>query len=269
MGGVSFGLSFIKVPSVGLDAPDPLSPASRIANVFFDPESVFKNLRFYPRWVAAFVVLSFCTVAYQVAYVQRIGAERIAEEQVEKILEMGFIQGEAAARLKQQTLEAAKQPAAKLAAPISAVLGTLLFMYIAAAIYFLMAMIFGGRFNYWQAVSVVAYSWLPVLVITNLLSLAILFMKSVDDIDPVKGQRGLVHADLSVLINGSEHPVLWALATSVGVFSIYGLWLTATGLRNAGEKLSSSSAWTIAVILWLVVVLLGAGAAYLFPGWVG
>jgi len=46
------------------------------------------------------------------------------------------------------------------------------------------------------------------------------------------------------------------------------LWLEATGLQYAGEKISSASAWTIALILWGIGLLLALIAAALFPTFV-
>jgi len=50
--------------------------------------------------------------------------------------------------------------------------------------------------------------------------------------------------------------------------TLYGLWLEATGLRHAGEKISSASAWTIALLLWGLGLVLALIAAALFPAFV-
>ncbi|HEY1404139.1 MAG TPA: hypothetical protein VGB05_08445, partial [Pyrinomonadaceae bacterium] len=104
-----------------------------------------------------------------------------------------------------------------------------------------------------------------VILLQNLISLLLLYIKSPEDIDPIKGQRGLAHADLGVLFNPAEHPYLFVLGSSIGLFTIYGLWLSATGLRNSGEKVTSGTAWSISLGLWAFVLLLGLGAAALFP----
>jgi hypothetical protein len=123
----------------------------------------------------------------------------------------------------------------------------------------------GARIKFWQAFSVAVFAALPVMVLQNLISLLLLYLKSTDDIDPIKGQRGLARADLGVLFNPAEQPYLYVLAGSIGLFTFYGLWLTATGLRHTGEKVTSGTAWAIAVGLWAFSLLLGLGAAALFP----
>ncbi len=92
-----------------------------------------------------------------------------------------------------------------------------------------------------------------------------LYIKSPDDIDPLKGARGLVRADLGIFFKPSEHPYLYVMGSAIGLLTLYALWLEATGLRYAGEKISSSSAWTIVLILWGIGLLFGLGAAALFP----
>ena len=106
------------------------------------------------------------------------------------------------------------------------------------------------------------------LLLQNLISLIILFVKSPDDIDPIKGQRGLAHADLGLLFTPPEHPYLYVLGSTIGLFTIYSLWLTATGLHNAGEKVSKGTAWFVAIALWFLGMLLALGAAALFPAFV-
>src|ERR687885_2149239 len=64
LGLVSLGLSFIKKPDPGPDAPPPLSPADRVTGVFYEPDRIFKNLRYHPRWLAAFLILAFFGVTY-------------------------------------------------------------------------------------------------------------------------------------------------------------------------------------------------------------
>jgi hypothetical protein len=268
VGAIVFGLSFIKGPELSPDAPPPLSPAERILGVFYEPARVFQNLRYHPRWLAAFLVIVLCSVIYQVAFTQRMTPERIATATADKVIEGGWIPAERQDQFRQQSIDDAKSPIGRVAAPLNAAGGIFIFMVILAGLYFLLVMVFGGRLGFMQSLAVATYSAMPPLVITNLLGLVLLYIKSPDDIDPIKGQRGLVRADLGVLFSAAEHPVLYTLAGSIGLLTIYGLWLMATGLHNTGEKVSKGTAWTVALLLWGLGVLLSVGAALLFPSFV-
>jgi hypothetical protein len=100
------------------------------------------------------------------------------------------------------------------------------------------------------------------------LSLLLLYLKSPDEIDPIRGQRGLARLDLGLLFTPAEHPYLYTAGSMIGVISLYGLWLTATGLRNTGERVSTTNAWIIALILWAIGLLLAVSLAAIFPSFV-
>ena len=59
--------------------------------------------------------------------------------------------------------------------------------------------------------------------------------------------------------------MLGALLGSFDLFTFYGLFLGALGLRKVG-KLSSGAAWTIVLGLWLVGVLIKVSWAAAFGG---
>jgi hypothetical protein len=268
VGIVIFGLSFIRRPEPAADAPPPLSPAERVTGVFYEPARIFANLHFHPRWLAAFLVIAVASAIYHVAFRQRLGPEVIALAPIEKTIESGFIPADQVERVKEQALETARSPVSRITSPLTEIGGIFLFLCFLAAIFLLLAMIFGGRLTYWQALCVATYASLPPMVIDKLLSLVLLYIKAPEDIDALKGQRGLVRADLGILFSPAEHPYLYVFGSMIGLLTLYGLWLEATGLRHAGEKISSASAWTIALLLWLVGLVLALIAAALFPAFV-
>jgi hypothetical protein len=268
IGIVVFGLSFISRPVPGPDVPPPLSPVERITGVFFEPARIFQNLRYHPRWLAGFLVIAIFSAIYHVAFVQRLTPEVIALAPIEKTIEGGWISADKADEIREQTREDAKTPVARVTGPLLEIGGIFLFMVFLAAILLLLALIFGGRLNFWQALCVAVYSTLPPFVIEKSLSVILLYLKSPDDIDPIKGQRGLVRADLSILFSPGDHPYLYVFGGFLGLITLYGLWLEATGLQHAGEKISSASAWTIALILWGIGVIFALAAAALFPTFV-
>jgi hypothetical protein len=268
VGLVIFGLSFIPRREAPADAPPPLSAVERITGVFYEPARIFQNLHFHPRWLAALVVIGIVSAIYHVAFVQRVGPEAIAMAPIEKTIESGFIPADRADEIREQTREAAKSPVLRVTGPLTETGGIFLFMCFLAAIFLLLVMIFGGRLTFWQALCVAMYASMPPIVIDKLISLVLLYIKSPDDLDPMKGQRGLVRADLGVLFTPSEHPYLYVLGSFFGLLTLYGLWLEVNGLRHCGEKVSSASAWTIAIILWGCALVLGLIAAALFPAFV-
>ncbi len=265
LGVVMFGLSFIPRGAAGTDDPPPMSEAEKITTIFYEPARVFQELRARPYWGTAFLIIALSVAVYQFAYTQRIGAETIALATIDKTIEGGFIPAERAGEIRERAASDARQPFTKASGAINGIVGTFIFLAILAALYMLGVLVSGARLKFWQAFSVAVFAALPIIVLQNLISLLLLYLKSPDDIDPIKGQRGLARADLGVLFNPAEHPYLFVLGSSIGLFTLYGLWLTATGLRNSGDKVTSGTAWSIALGLWGLGLLLGLGAAALFP----
>jgi len=267
IGLVIFGLSFIPQPDSGPEAPLPLPPADRITGVFYEPDRIFKNLRYHPRWLAAFLVLLVFSLTYQLAFTQRVTPERIAGETADKIIEGGWLQGSQISpeEFKRQRIAEAKSPVSRITGVLGFVGGTLVFMLVLAGLYLLCVLAFGGRINFWQSLSVATYGSLPPVVISTILSLILLYVKSPEDIDATRGSRGLARADLGLLFTPAQHPLLFIIGSFIGVFSIYGWWVTVSGLHNTATKLSKASAWTIALLLWLLGLVFVLILSAIFP----
>jgi hypothetical protein len=277
VGAALFGLSFIPKPAPKADAPAPLSPVERITRVFYEPEPVFKNLRHHPRWLAGFLVIVLFSVAYQMALTQRLGVERFAEDEAVREIEGGFVPLErvSADDYRQAKIRAAIATADrdKITAPFWVAGLALIGVLVLAGIYLLCVLAFGGRINFWQALTVAVYGALPQIVVSTVLSLILLYIQSPTDIIPLEAQRhGLARADLGLLFkttnpmsNTLERPIVYTLATFIGLFQLYGWWVTVSGLKNVSEKISGGSAWAIAFILWLVGMLLTVVLSMLAP----
>ena len=267
LGLVLFGLSFIPRPESASDQPA-MSEAESLGKIVFSPTEVFQNLRHHPRWLAALLVMSILSGIYLFAFAQRLTAERIGNFMTEKITQSGFQIPEArVAQMRQDNINQYKEPLRQAGSAVSGFVGMFVFFAFIAAIYLVIILAMGGHINFWQSFAATVYSFFPVIVIDRILSLIILFLKDPVDVHPLLGQQSLVQDNLGVLLfNPAQNPVLFSLAAAIGLLSFYRLWLAATGLKNAGEKVSGSAAWTAALVVWLFGVVLTAASAALFPG---
>jgi Yip1 domain len=265
-----FGLSFIpRSQPAGDDPPAPMSFPAKLAGIFFEPSSVFRNLRWHPYWLAALILSALLSFAYSTAFVQRLTPERIVNFTTDKVAEQfTSIPPEQIAQMKSQQIEEAKAPGRIAGGVVTTFVGGFVIACIFAGLYMLLALLFGGRLGFWQGLATAIWAALPPLLIGRVLSLVLLFVKDPDDIHPVRGGSGLVQDNLSVLVNPSEHPVFYTVLSLFGVLSFYHVWLTATGLRHASEKLSSGSAWTIAIILFLIGLALVTVFSALFSSFI-
>lgn len=264
-----FGLSFIPRTRTVEDAPALMPFFQKLGNIFFEPSAVFRNLRAHPSWFGALLISTLLSFAYSTAFVQRLTPERIVNFTTDKVAEQfTSIPPEQIAQMKAQGIEEAKSPGRVAGGVVTTFVGGFVLACVVAGLYMLLVLLFGGRLGFWQAISLAVWAALPPAIIGRVLSLVLLYIKDPDDIHPVRGAGGLVTDNLGVLVNASEHPVFFIVLSFFGLLSFYQLWLAATGLRHASDKLSSGSAWTVAIIIWLLFLLLATGFTALFSGFI-
>jgi Yip1 domain len=267
---VLFCLSFISLPRVP-DTEAPLSPLQKLTGVFFEPSRVFRNLRIHPRWLTAFLVIAALNIIYSFAFVQRVTPERIVSHTVDKLAEMGppfAPPPEMLDDIRAQQLEQFKNPVQRIGTVVKTFVGLFIFGGVLAALYLLACLAFGGRINYWQALAVYFWATLPVVVIQKVLSLVIMYVKEPDDIHPILGQETLVQDNLGILFTPASSPVLFVIASFIGVLSFYGLWLKARGLHHGGTRVSKGAAWGVAITFWVLGLILISILTALFPGFI-
>ena len=263
-----FAFSFIRLPKTGPDAPAPMSAFEKIAGIFYEPSRVFSNLRSRPRWLAGLLVIVLLNIVYSVAFQQRLTPERIVNFTAEKMAQTPMIPADAVERTREQGLEQAKNPVQRVGTAIKSLVGTFVLMSVLGALYMLGVLVFGGRINFWQSFTVLIFASIPIVVIQKLISLPLLYIKDIDDIHPLMGQESLVQDNLGILFTPAEHPVLFVIASFIGLLSFYGLWLRATGLKHGGQKVSKGAAWGTAIVFWVIGILFMVAMAALFPSFI-
>lgn len=263
-----FALSFIPLADLPAGAEPPMNTGQMLGSIFYEPTRVFRNLRFHPRWLVPFLIISVLTAVYTAAFVQRLTPERIVNHTMDKVVEAGFAPAEAIETQRQAEIQKAKNPINRVASALQQFVGVFTLIGVVAALYLLAVTIFGGRINFWQSLAVVFWASLPVVLLTKVLSLIILFVKDPDDVHPILGQETLVQDNLGVLFSPAQNPVLFVASSAIGVLSIYSLWMRAKGLQNGGTKVTSTAAWSAAIGIWLLGVIIGTIFAMLFPGFI-
>ena len=271
LGGVVIGLSFVNQPS-NSDV-ERMSTAGTLTNIFFSPSEVFKNLRSHPRWLVAAIIMTLLSVTYSNLFLQRLTAERIANYTVDKTLEMPMIANNEQARKqvedgRKQAIEDAKNPVVRAGLAANSFAWTVIGYCAIAGIFMLFALAMGGKIYFWQAFSVAIYAAFPIAVIKFVLNTLVLFLKDPTDIHPILGQGSLIQDSLNFLVAPGEHPVLFTLLGAFSILGFYWIWMNSTGLKNGGEKVSGSTAWTTSIVLYGIGILLMMLMAFLFPSFI-
>ena len=267
-GALLFAFSFIPLPDEPPDAEPPMSLGQKLGAIFYEPSRVFRNLRVHPHWLAPFIIISVLTAVYTAAFTQRLTPERIVNHTMDKVVEAGFATPEVIEQQRQDEIEKAKRPINRVASAAQQFVGVFALTCVVAALYLLAVTIFGGRINFWQSLAVVFWASLPVVLINKIISLIILFVKDPDDVHPILAQETLVQDNLGVLFTPGQNPILFVAGSAIGVLSLYSLWLRAKGLQYGGTKASSTAAWSAAISVWLLGVVIGITFAALFPSFI-
>ena len=271
LGGVVIGLSFISKPVIeGADGVERMSTPSTIVNLFFSPSEVFKNLRWHPRWLVALLLMVLMSVTFNNLFNMRLGYDRVANFSIDKTLEMPMIANNEEARKnieagRAQTLADAQNPVMRVGQVAATLAGITVIYAILALIYFLFALAMGGKLSFWHALSAAVYAALPVNIIKFVLNTILLYVKDPTDIHPILGQQTLIQDNLNFLVLSSEHPVIFTLLSAFSVLGFYWLFMNAIALKNTGEKVSGTIAWTASITVFAILLLLGMAMALVFP----
>jgi uncharacterized membrane protein (DUF485 family) len=269
-GVVTVGLSFIRLPAIP-PKENPLSLFDKVIGIFFEPSRVFRNLREHPHWVSAFAIICVLTAAYSLAFIQRITPERVVDHTIQKMSEMGppfALPPEQLETIKAQQLSALKNPIERVGGFIKSFIGLYILSAIVAGLSMLGILVFGGRINFWQALAVMLWAALPVVVIQKVLGLVILYLKSPDDLHPILNQETTLQDNLGILFMPSEHPVLFVMASFIGLTSFYLVWLRAKGLHLGATRASSSAGWGVSILLFVLTFIVATIFTWLFSGFI-
>ena len=269
LGIMFFAFSFIRLPVVP-DAPPRMSTAATLGGIFFEPTRVFQNLRAHPRWLAAILIAGIVSAVYTTAFYRRLGPERIVNFTFDAIEQSPLKPPpEALAESRRAELERASSTSAKVTNTLTTITTGFFGVAFLAALALVGVLAFGGRMHYWQAFSVIAYVSFPVTLIQKLISFLVLYLKAPEDIHPLLGQESLVYDHLALLVSSKDHPILYTFLATFGILALYRIWLTATGLREGGYKVSSTAAWGVTITLTVLFLVLRLAMAAIFPSFLG
>ncbi len=272
LGGLLFGISFIPKP-VNEEADGDfraMSAVERLTKIFYAPSEVFQNLRRHPRWLIAVLVMTIFSAGFTVAFKSQIGEEVVVNYTVDKTKEMSMIANNPQAlenieKGRKETIASEKSPITKATTFVS---GFVFWTFICAfvgLICWLFALAMGGKMNFWQAFSAAVYAYFPVVVIHRILSFVLLYLKDPVEIHPILGQTALVQDSLGFLASPAQNPALYVLLSAFSLLMFYWIFMLATGMKNAGERVTSTIGWTAAITLYVIYILFGLTMAFLFP----
>jgi hypothetical protein len=238
--------------------PAPLSEGARIVNTFIAPSKTLADLRRNASWWAPFLLMVVVSTIFVYSAGEKIGFRKIMENQMEA-------QPKAQARLEKlpaDQRETQLQGAAKFSQVISYAfpfITLIIWLIIATALFATFKLAAGAEVSFKVSFAIVVYSALPLMVKSLLAMLSVLAGMSPDSFsfqNPVATNPGY-------FMNPADNVFLYSLASSLDIFMIWTLALTAIGFTCV-SKVKRGTSFAIVFGWWAVFTLAGAALAAAF-----
>jgi len=237
--------------------PAGMSELSRIAGVFFEPSKTFRDIAQRPTWLVPMILIVLASLGFAYTLSQRVGWERVIQQQNEaassRLQQMSPEQREQGLAMQRKILPVSFFGGALLAPPMMSV--------VVAAVLLGMTALMSAGLRFKNVFAAVAWAGLP-RMLSAILTIVVLFLKNPDEFN----LRNPLAFNLGAFMdpNGGSKFV-YALATSLDLFSIWNMLLLATGLKAAaGKKLTFTGALVAVLVPWGILTLCGAAFAAAF-----
>jgi hypothetical protein len=212
-----------------------------LARVLYEPAPVFERVREKPRFLAPFLALVLITVVIGVVQLPYVRAGLTAQL------------GQASNMTPEQAQAAMKfAPIGIVVAPI--IYG--LFLAINALILWVCVSVLGGEAKYSTLLSVSTYASITYAVL-QVVGVIVLTLRGAGSITSMVDLQPALGLDLLV---PDAKGITLALLRGINPFTVYGLFLTATGIAVT-HRASKGIAYAAAIIQFVIALLVGAALA--------
>ena len=245
-------------PSTNVLQDTPAKPfLSRLIGIFIEPGETFEDIARKPDFIAPLVLLILVSFAVAEAMIMKIGIQRIIMQ--------SLVLGGQAAKMDPEQLSMVVQRSGAIYSkviPIIALLGTPIFVLIAAGFGILILNVFfAQRASFKQVFSVTCYANLPSIV-GAAMAVVVIFYGDPDSFNP----RNVAPTNPGYFMNPltSSHALL-AVASSLDVIVLWFLILLAMGLSRVSQnKVKTGSIFLTYVGVWALLVIAKVAMAVLF-----
>ncbi|MCI0336704.1 MAG: YIP1 family protein [Acidobacteria bacterium] len=242
--------------------PRPQNFFNRLIGVWFSPGETFAEIGRAPRVLVPMIVLMVmgCVMGYLM--IERIGVRNFFNAQFEQAVASGRMSQEDADKQLDAMTTGTVAAFTKYSFPLVG-----LIQYPAMALFLvgickLITMLIGGDNQFKPLFSVTLYTLLAVSVISSVLLLVLLYLKSPEEIDVNNLIGSNVAALLSLAFGKDGLPkFVMAFARWIDLFSIWMITLLAIGYAAVSKKVKASTMGIALGCIYVLVALIAAGWA--------
>jgi hypothetical protein len=243
-------------------SPVPVAPESgggffqNLIDVYFSPREAFTRIVRSPRILLPLLGYVVLVLGFTGIWMQKMDAREFMKVQIE---ESGR-----ADKIPAEQREAIIEQQAKWMPIFAWVMGpvgiAVTLLVIAGVLMFVYRFFYSSEVTFKQAFAIVTWIFFAVSLLTTPLMLLVLQLKGDWNVAPQEA----IQANLGLLLDKSTAAKpLWALLSSIDLFSLWMVFLLAVGFGVASKKTTGSAIWGVA-IPWILIVLGKVGWAAMF-----
>lgn len=235
-----------------------LSEIQRLTSVFLSPTKTFTDLKRKASWIVPWIVISIVSLAFVGVVAQKVGFEQATENQMRMNPKRAekFDQMPADQKAKAMQISVTMTKVFSYGSPLVLLLFTVIIAGVLMATFNFGV---GAEIPFALCLAVVMYASLPE-IFRGLLAIVSLYAGA----DPSAFLfQNPVASNLGTFVDVTEHPALFALGSSIDIFKIWSLILTAIGF-SCVSKVKRGTALSVVFGWYAVVTLIGVGFAAAF-----
>jgi hypothetical protein len=247
--------------SESLPSPAPVAPEKpggffqNLVDMYFAPREAFTRIVRDGSWILPTLGFLALTLGFVLFWASRMDATEYAKVQLQESAFWARIPAEQREQVIEQTAGRMKY------VWIQGLAGAAIMLLIVTAVLMLVYRFFyAGEVRFKQALAITAWTFFAVGLVTTPLLLVVMGLKGDWNVNP----QDVLQANLGLLLDkSSAAKPLWALFTSLDLFSFWQIFLLATGFGGASRKTTGAALWGV-LVPWALVVLAKVGLSSLF-----
>ena len=248
------------LPASPAPTPEPaaLSQGARIMDTFIAPSKTFTDLRRSASWWAPFLLMVMISTVFVYTAGLKIGFRKIAENQLQMAPKQAAQLDNLPADQREHQMEQ-RATGTKYVSYAFPLITLIIWLIIATALFATFKFAASADVSFSVSLAIVIYAALPLMVKTLLALLSVVAGMSPDSFsfqNPVATNPGY-------FMNPAGNVFLYSLASSVDVFMIWTLALTAIGFTCV-SKVKTGTSYAIVFGWWAFFALAGAAVAGAF-----
>ena len=243
-------------------APAPAQPVSpggffqNLVDLYFAPREAFTRIVRNPKFLLPLIGHAVLVLGFTGIWLQKMDAREFMKTQIEESGRADKIPAEQREAIIEQ--QAKMMP---IFAWVFGPVGLAVSLLVTAGVLLLIYRFFyAAELGFRQAFAIVTWTFFAIGLVTTPIMLAVFALKGDWNINPSE----VVQANLGLLLEkSSAAKPLWALLTSIDLFTLWMVFLLATGFAVASRKTTGSAIWGVA-LPWILIVICKVAWAAIF-----